>query len=120
MKEFKTREENSIQDNATTFNRYSSLLYNFDIMKKYANTKRYAKITEYIESPIYLVGSVPVRIRGWEIKGIFNIRYHSSRLKLMRNLNYYALYHTRIPFSKRKSYKVKCLPMSQYKNRRIE
>lgn len=115
MKEFKTREENSIQDNATTFNRYSSLLYNFDIMKKYANTKRYAKLTERIE--IYLYGGVPVRIRGWQIKGISNIRYHSSRLKFVRNLNHCALYHIRIPFSKRKSRDSKCLPISQYKRR---
>lgn len=115
MKEFKTREENSIQDNATTFNRYSSLLYRFDIMKKYANTKRYAKLTECIESSIYFYGSVPVR--GWQIKGIFNIKYYSSRLKFVRNLNYYALYYTRIPFSKRKSRDSKCLPISQYKRR---
>lgn len=117
MKEFKTREENSIQDNATTFNMYSSLLYHFDIMKKYANTKRYTKVTEYIENSMYLDSGVPVRIRGWQIKGIFNIRYHSSRLKFARNLNHCALYHTRIPFSKRKSYDDKCLPISQYKRR---
>lgn len=39
MKEFKTREENSIQDNSTTFNIYSSLLYHFDIMKKICKYK---------------------------------------------------------------------------------